>query len=325
MSQLNKILAIVFAIQIAIVGFVFWSQTATTQTATDPLIADFEPNEVVGLVISDGEGNSIHLQKEGETWLLASADGYPVQGEKVLPVLEKIPNLTRNRLVAKTDTSHNRLQVGAADFNRLLELTLADGTGHKLYLGSSGGVGATHVRTDDQVEVYLSGEINPFEVNAQPSNWVDTVYFTVPQSATQQIKLENSNGTFQFDRVDDETWAMSDLAGDELFNQVGVTTMFNQLSPLRLVKPLGTENKPEYGLDNPQATVTIEADEPYTMLVGNLTPDEQGYYLKASNSPYYVQVAKFTGDNLINKVRTDFLETPPAEEAPVGPLVPTGE
>ncbi|MDM8528068.1 DUF4340 domain-containing protein [Anaerolineales bacterium HSG24] len=319
MSQLNKILAVVFAVQIAIVGFVFWSQSATTQTATDPLIADFAPNEVVGLVITDGEGNSIQLQKEGEEWVLASADDYPAQGEKVLPLLEKIPNLTRNRLVTKTDASHNRLQVGAAEFNRLLELTLADGTGHKLYLGSSGGVGATHVRADDQMEVYLSGEINPFEVNPQATNWVDTIYFTVPQSVTQHIKLENSSGTFQFDHVDDATWAMSDLAEDELFNQVGVTTMFNQLSPLRLVTPLGTENKPEYGLDSPQATVTIEADEPYTLLVGNLTLDEQGYYLKASNSPYYVQVAKFTGDNLINKVRSDFLETPPAEEAPLAP------
>jgi YD repeat-containing protein len=316
MNQINKILAIVFAVQIAIVGFVYWSQTATSVVTSGPLIADFEPAEVVGLTVKDNDGNHIVLSKKDAEWVLSEAGDYPVTEDKVSTLLEKIPNITTNRLVTKTDASHKRLQVADDDFNRLLEINLADGTVHKLYLGSSGGAGAAHVRIGGLSEVYLTNEINSFEADPKPSNWINTLYFSVPQTATQHVVLENGNGTFEFERVDDETWKMKDLAKDETFNQVGLTTLLNQITSLNMNVPLGKTVKAEYGLDDPQAVVTIEtseADEPYKLEIGAVVSGDEGYYLKASNSVYYVQVAKFTGENLINKVRDDFLEKPPTE------------
>lgn len=161
---------------------------------------------------------------------------------------------------------------------------------------------------------FLTGEVTPFEANAQATSWVDTLYFTVPQTVTTRITLANANGTFEFEQVDEETWQMADLAEDETLNQTSVKTLLNQVTSIRLNTPLGKTAEESYGLDDPQATVTIEADETYTLEIGASDPEDNTYVLKASNSPYYVRIAQFTGDNLVNKTQEDFLEAPPTEE-----------
>ena len=113
---------------------------------------------------------------------------------------------------------------------------------------------------------FLTGEVTPFEANAQATSWVDTLYFTVPQTVTTRITLANANGTFEFEQVDEETWQMADLAEDETLNQTSVKTLLNQVTSIRLNTPLGKTAEESYGLDDPQATVTIEADETYTHL-----------------------------------------------------------
>lgn len=314
MSRFNQILLGILAIQIAVAGFVFWSTSASSSVSSGPLFTEFEVAEVTQVLISDGD-NQLVLAKEGEGWILPEAGSFPANGEGLLPLLEKIQGIQTNRLVTTTDASHKRLQVDSDDYNRLIEFTLSDGNSHRLYIGSSAGASATHVRADWQPEVYLTGELNAFEANPQASSWVETLYFTVPQSATTKITLENENGTFEVERVDEESWTLADLAEEELFNTASATTLLNQVTNIRLNDPLGTEPPSNGSLDDPAVSVTVEAaDETYTLEFG-ATGDEDGtYVLKASNSPYYVQVAQFTGDNLVNKVRDDFIQEPELEE-----------
>jgi hypothetical protein len=224
--------------------------------------------------------------------------------------------------VTKTDGSHKRLQVGAEGYNRLVEFKLADGTSHKLYLGSSAGAGATHVRADEQAEVYLTGEMNSFEANTQASGWIDTLYFTVPQTMTKAIVLENGNGKFEFQKTGEITWTLKGLTPTETFNQSSFNSLLNQITSLRISKPLGKKVEASYRLDKPKATVTIEADQKYTLEIGAPTGTDGSYAIKASNSPYYVQVAKFTGENLVNKTRTDFLVTAPPDKGQGDALPP---
>jgi YD repeat-containing protein len=220
-----------------------------------------------------------------------------------------------NRLVTQTEASHKRLKVAADDFNRLLEMTLQDGATHKLYLGTSGGASATHVRLDDQSEVYLTGELNAWEAEAQPSAWIDTLYYTVPQTVTVALTLENEQGTFEFER-DGETWTMQGLTEDETFAENNLTTVLNQITSLRMTRPLGTEEKPAYGLDNPKAVVTFktEAGEEYTLRVGAQDEDDKSYVVKWSESPYYVKVGEFTVKEAVERGRDDFLLPPPTPE-----------
>lgn len=314
MNRQNQILTAILVVQIVLAGAIFWPRTVASGVESGPLLADFQAGEVTRLTISDADGNQITLARSGEAWVLPEADEFPADGEKIEPLLENIEAIQTNRLVTRTDASHRRLQVADDDFNRRLELSLSDGRSHQLYLGSSAGASATHVRSDDNPEVFLTGDLTSWDANPQASAWIDTLYFTVPQTATLALTLENGNGTFEFEK-EDETWTMLGLAEDETLNQSEVTRLVNQASSVRMTEPLGHEAQPAFGLDNPLATITLETeDETYTLRVGAQNEADNSYVMSSSTSPYYVRVAQFTGDAFVTPTRDSFLTPPPTAE-----------
>ena len=309
MSRLNQILIVLLVVQLALVSFIFWPRP-TSEAQGGPLLADFNADEVVALTIADAEGNQLILGKNGEEWVLPEAGDFPVDGEKVTPFLEKIAAMQADRLVTQTEGSHQRLQVAADDFNRRLELTLANGATDELYVGSSAGAAATHVRADGQPQVFLTGELAAWDANPQVTAWVDTLYFTVPQTATTGITLKNQNGTFEFEKEGD-TWTMAGLAEGETLDQAAVSALLNQAGSVRLTDVLGSEEQPTFGLGEPLATVTlVTADGTYTLRIGARDEATNSYAFSASNSPYYVRVAGWAGDAFVDKTQADFLEEP---------------
>ena len=309
MSKLNQILIVVLVIQIGLGVFTLWPQSAAT-AAGEPLLNDFSADEVVELVISDGDDNRIALAKAGEAWVLPEAGDFPADGEKINPFLEKLGEVESGRLVTQTEGSHTRLEVATADFNRRLDITRQGGQQDTLYVGSSAGASATHVRLNDQSEVYLTGAVTSFEANATASGWIDAQYFTIPQSTTTTITLKNENGTFKFERVGEE-WTLDDVAEGEIVSQSGVSTLLTQSHAVRMVEPVGVVAEAGAIFDTPLASITIEAaDQTYRLQLAALENEEDGYYFVASSSPYYVRLDKFTGDNFVTKTRADFLEMP---------------
>jgi hypothetical protein len=312
MSRLNQILIGLLVVQLALVGFVFWPRPAS-EAQGGPLLADFSAAEVTALTIADGEGNQLTLAKSGDGWMLPDKGDFPVDGEKVTPFLEKLAAVQADRLVTQTEGSQARLQVADDDFNRRLELTLADGSTDELYVGSSAGAAATHVRAEGQPQVYLTGELAAWDANPQVTAWVDTLYFTVPQTATTGLTLANQNGTFEFTQEGD-TWTMADLAGGETLDQAAVTSLLSQASSVRLTDVLGAEEQTDYGLAEPLATLTLETEDgTYTLQVGARDDTTNSYVFHASSSPYIVRVAGWAGDAFVDKTRSDFLAEPPAE------------
>jgi hypothetical protein len=311
MSRLNQILIALLVVQIALVAYVFWPRP-TAQAEGGPLVSGFNAAEVVSLTISDGDGHRVALAKSGDGWVLPEAGDFPVKADSVTPFLDKIGALKTNRLVTQTESSHRRLQVAPDEFNRLVEISLADGSSHKLFIGSSAGAGATHVRADDQPQVYLTADLTGWDANAQASAWIDTLYFTLPQTATVALTLENQNGRFEFDKTGD-SWSMAGLAAGETLKSDEVTRLVNLASTVRLAEPIGRTEQTDFGLAEPLAVVTLKtADSDYTLHVGTKNSDTNNYVIKASNSPYYVWVAETTVNDFVTRSRADFVEQAPA-------------
>ncbi len=308
MNRNNQILSGLLVVQLILVAIAFWPASTTSGGGSAPLLGEFDTTAVVGLTIRDNENQQIEMSKNGENWVLASADDYPVDGEKVTPVLEKLQTVNSNRLVTQTDSSHGRLKVATDDFERLVEMSLQDGTTHKLYVGTSGGPSATHVRLDGQNEVYLTGDLSMWDVNPGANSWVDTVYATVPPTATLALQLENANGTFEFIK-EGENWNMAGLAEGESFNSAAFTAMLNQTISLRMSEPIGKSTQPDFGLDSPRAVVTLHTTEGERILqIG--AEGEGNSVAKWSESEYYVYLSSSTANNLVDKTRQDFLEVP---------------
>ncbi len=316
MSRTNQILAAVLAVQIVLVAVVFWPRPAASVADGESLFAGLEAEQITQLTISDATGKHVKFAKETGNWVLPEADDYPCQANKVPEFLEKIVALKTNRLVTQTSASHKRLKVADADFERRIELELADGTTHRLYLGSSPSYGATHVRAEGQNEVYLAS-LSASDAWVNASNWVDTLYFSVAQDQIVALTLENENGRFEFEKDDDGTWTMKDLAADETLNENNVRSLASRPASVRMLRPLGKTEQDDYGLKEPNAVVTVETRDgegntkSYTIRVGAKSEEDNSYVVISSESPYYVRVSNYTVKDFVERTRDDFLELPP--------------
>lgn len=323
MNRLQRILAGILALQTVFIAVAFWPR-ATVPGAGAPVFSSLEVGDIVALIITDADGNSIELRKQDADWVLPDADGFPADAGKVSPMLEKITGLTTGRLVTRTSASHKRLQVSADDFVQRIDLETANGEQHTLFLGSSPQYGAMHFRVDGQNETYLTGDFSTWETRAQPAAWIDTSYVNLDEAGVKKMTLENANGSFTFVRDEDENWTMAGLATDETLDQTKVDNLVSMATSVNMERPLGREEQPEYGMDQPSAVVRLEtADKTITLRMGVLDPEEQTYVINSSESPYYVQVPQSSVQELVEETRDGFLQLPPTP-TPEGQTGSTG-
>lgn len=328
MNKLNRILIVILVLQLALVAVVFWPRQANTEEVQS-LFPNLETSRVVRVTITGADGEQIELAKEGADWVLPEADNYPVQSSEVSAMIDKIVGLQTGQMVTETSGSQERLGVADDSFERRVELELDDGTRYTLYVGTSPSFGATHVRAGGEDQVYLTTELLTSDVGILPTDWADRTYFSVPEDQVMRLSLENQNGAFTFIRLVSggelapvqEVWSMADLAQDETLNTAAVRTLLNRATSVAMQRPLGTEEKPEYGMDSPAAVVTLRTQSEeggaknYTLLVGAKNPEDGSYVVISSESPYYVQVSEFAVQSFVENARQSFLELPPMPEA----------
>ncbi len=345
MNRLNKILAFILALQLVLLAArALWPESES-RALGEALLANFDTAAVTQLRITDAGGKQLVLKKDGDNWVLPDYGNYPVMPTRVSLLLDKIKGLRTDRLITRSTTSHRRLRVSNDEFERLIEIESGDST-HKLYLGKSGGGSTLHVRLDDQPQVYLVSGLAISDAGVAVSGWIDTLYFSVPSDQVISLRLQNANGTFEFTKSGD-TWSMAGLAEGETLNQQALTTLLNQVTSLRMSTPIGKEEQADFGLDAPQATITLRVLEPeetpeptpdiaqsplatatpdpqatptatptpryvekeYTILIGAARDD--GVVAKSPMSDYYVLLTEATAERFTQKTREDFITLPP--------------
>ncbi len=319
MKRRDQILIALLVVQMALSAVVLWPRPAASGGAGAPLLGDLTAEQVVALIIEDGDGNRIEMRDQGGSWVLPAVDDFPVQGSKVTDLLGKLVGMTSGRLVTRTQSSHKRLQVDPADYLRRIRLETADGRQMILFLGSSPSYGATHVRLDGQDETYLTSDLSVWEANATVGSWIDTSYLSVPQENLLALTLQNANGTFAFEKDSEGNWTLAGMQEGDEPNAAAITTVVSRASTLNMLRPLGVEDKEAYGLARPQATITLQtAGGAVTWQVGSKSTEDNSYVVKSSQSPYYVRVSEFTIMDLLNKTQADFIQQSPTPTPEAG-------
>jgi hypothetical protein len=318
MNRLNLILVVLLVVQLALAAAVLWPRPASSVGEGASLFPDLDVSRIVELTITGGDGQAIRLARQADApgWILPDAGGYPVDEEKVSGLLSKLGALKADRLVTETSASHKRLRVAQDDFERRIEFALDDGTRHRLYLGSAPSYGVSHVRAEDQDQVYLTSDLPADDAGVDATSWTDRVYFSVPQDQLTALTLENGNGRFEL-RKEGDLWTMTGLAAGETLDQNKIKTLVSRLTSVAMVQPLGREEQASYSLDKPSAVVTLQAhseqdgDKAYVLRVGAKDPADNNYTVISSESPFYVQVAEFSVKDLVESGRQDLLTQPP--------------
>ncbi len=320
-TRTQQILVGLILVQLILAGLAFWPRGGADEES-GPLLSELDPEQVTEIEIIDDAGSGVTLQRSGTDWVLASDGDYPVDAARVGPLLANLAGITTSRLVARSDGSHERLQVATDSFLRRVQLTTSAGDAFVLYLGSAPTASATHVRRGDSPETYLAPGLSAWEFSQQASGWVDTTYVSLQPESITAVSLENANGLYSFSRVSSDEWTLDDLADGELFNRGNFNLVLNGSTNLRFSRPLGKTAEPGYGLDSPTARLTFSLSEAggttaETLLIGTTDPTTDRTVVKWSGSEYYVEISAFALANLVEFSRESFLEQPePEEETP---------
>jgi hypothetical protein len=321
------------------------------------LLGEFTDATVTQITIRNFNGEElVFAQDSSGAWVYPAGGNYPARADRIAQLLTGAANLRANRLISENASSHNRLSVADDNFERYVEFAYAGGgepTG--LYLGASSGGSDSYTRVSGQDEVYLTSGLSSADVTATITTWIDVTYLSVDQEQVTRIVITNENGTFEFNRSG-ETWTFAGLAEGETFDDASISNLLFNVSAIRMSAPVGTEESPDYGLDDPLATVQITVEIPpevspeavagltpeatealglgvdlgagteggaeptietYTFEIGAEIPDSREYYAKASTSEYYVRIAQSTANLFLSITRDRYVISEATPEATV--------
>jgi hypothetical protein len=319
MNKLNRILVVLVALQVVVAAVVLWPRPVASGESTS-LLPGVEADQIVGLTITDAQDRTITLARVDGAWVLPEAENYPAEAESVTTLVTKIAGLKADRLVTQTAASHKRLEVAEDKFQRRIDVELADGTTHRLYVGNSPSWRAAHVRADGQNEVYLTSDLTAQDVGAEATAWVDPVYFTVERDQIVRLTVDNAQGTLDLSK-DGDSWTLEELPAGETLDETKVNGLLSRVTSVSMREPVGKSDPAAYGLDDPLAVVTVYLDDGSSQVlrVGSQDPADNSYVVLASGSDYYVRVAEFSVQNLVEYGLQDLLVPPPTRGPEEGP------
>ena len=313
MNLRNKVLAVILALQIVILAVVFWPRSSGP--GIHQFIEGLEEPDVVSVIITDGEGQSIRVNRSPFGCVLPDADDHPCAGGRLREFLQRIVPLTTASLVTGAAESHARFNVSEDSFERTIELELADGARHKFYLGTSPRGRSGHARLEGDNRVYLAPGLSAFDAPVLANRWVDPVYFSPPLDQVTTLTIENASGEISLARDENGEWTLGGEASDTPIDQGKARQLAVSATSIRLSHPLGKQEIDSYGLGTPNAVVTVgvgDDGEEQELRIGPKIADYDGHVAKSSESAYYVVIESAAARKLLDLTTESLLQ--PAEE-----------
>ncbi|PKO06147.1 MAG: hypothetical protein CVU41_08535 [Chloroflexi bacterium HGW-Chloroflexi-3] len=318
MNKLQKYLLSILGLQIILILIVFLLQRPVV-ASNNLIFPDLKAETVTAINISDATGKLVSLEKQGEQWVLPLQDDFPVNMETIQQLVEKLTSIRDNRLVTRSEASHDRLKISNENFERKVEITI-NGNKEIIYFGSSPATSNIHFRLNGKPEVYLTNALTSAQISTSIASWVDTVIYQISSSAVKKIEISNNAGDFIFAPDAESVWSAQPLEEGYQFDQSKWSSLLSGFTTLRFVEPVSKSEKSEYGLDTPQAVMDIEySTDTGPSISGKLvigSPDGSGnYYAAWSESNYIYLVPSYNAERFVNLTTDDYSTQVASEES----------
>ncbi len=258
-----------------------------------PLLS-FDQAKVTRIRIESPGKDALVIEKTPKGWHIPSLWDFPAADFRVTDLLTKLAALQKHLPVATSEAASKRFKVADDTFERRLTIEGDKGPLATLYLGDSPGFRRLFVRADGDKAIY-EAELALFDASDKPDDWSDKNALHLKEKDVQRVELPG----IVLARGDKGAWKLGDLAAGETLNGKAVEDAVRKVSTLDFLSVLGKGDKPEYKQQTPalEYKVQLATDETLTY---RISKPEKGddYVLKASNSPYYFSVSKYTLDGL---------------------------
>lgn len=321
MSKIQKYLLVILGLQLILILVVFLLQRPVA-ASNNLIFPNLKIETVTAINISDSAGNLVSFEKQGDQWALPLQDDFPVNAEMVQQLVEKFATIRDNRLVTRSEASHDRLSISDENFERKVEIII-NGNKEIIYFGSSPTTGNIHFRLNGKPEVYLTNALTSAQISTSIASWVDTVMFQISSGLVKKIEISNIEGDFTFQPDAESVWSGQPLEEGDQFDQSKWSSLLTGFTTLRFVEPVSKSENPEYGFDTPQAVMNIEytTDSGQSMsgkLVIGTQDDSGNYYVAWSESEYIYLIPSYNAERYVNLTADDYSSPIATEESDNG-------
>ncbi|MGV1100722.1 DUF4340 domain-containing protein [Thiovibrio sp. JS02] len=290
MTKRNSILLALLLLQLGVIA-IFSLVGRNDQPPQVVFFAGLEPSRITGLSITGEEERSTVLRKTDSGWLISSEGDLPADPAKIDTALKTLTALKAQRLVTRTRESHNRFLVGEKKYLQRITLTLADGQEQSIYLGTAPSYKSTHLRAAGDDRVYLVNDFSAWDLPPEASAWWLADYVDLPDDGLAEVRITNAQGILILKKDGNGAWRLQGLP-PEAIDPAKTQALVDGARRITLSEYLGRENRNEYGLNPPAASVTLVGKSgETTLLIGAKDAAGSTSVLKSSASPFYVRAS----------------------------------
>jgi len=312
MEKTIRVLVALLAAQLLLAaGMRFTGQDLAAAHPHTPLLA-LGDKTVDRLTIEGPEGARVVLAKQDSGWALPGSGNFPADRVQVDTLLSRLEGLQRGLPVATSAGALKRFKVSDESFERRVTLAHGDDTLTTLYFGSAPDMHHVNARAagDDAV---FAVEFAAYEAPDKAADWEDKSILQVPQDDIASMEVagltlhraaalpaDKAAAGVQGKPAAPAGWSIDGLGEGEVVNQAGAKDLAQTLAQLSIGAVLGTEAKPDYGLDTPALTLHLTRQGGGTIDYRLGPTGNEGYaVLKSSARPEYFRIPGYTADALI--------------------------
>jgi len=314
------------------------------------LFPGFEVDQVSSVEIKTKD-RQVKLNKEDETWLVATSGNYPADPEAVDTMLGKVKDLRSALTASKSADKHSQFEVDSESGVEVKMLGTGEDVLAHFFVGKMGpDYMSTYVRKADEDEVLLVNEYLKSIFDKGTRGWRGRTIFDFDPMQVQRLTLVSQekgeiaieaqeDGGWQIikpevapaekDAVDDIVRDISKLSADDFAEKkkeqdeegTDETEVEEVVSPVeQAASPLEVEQAAsllkEYKLDEPQSKVMVDLKDGTARIL--LIGDKSGYrhYVKREDKDTVFMVSKSKIDRLFKDLED--LKAKIEEEKPEG-------
>ncbi|GIW72220.1 MAG: hypothetical protein KatS3mg102_1762 [Planctomycetota bacterium] len=331
-------LSVLLVLQVAVLAVRGWSGGTSQARHEAGTLVQLEPARVARVVVKDREGRTLELVREGEGFVVATAAGYPVEGDRVQRLLEDLKQLRLEGVVATNPANHRALGVAEGAAER--EVTLFGPDGKELarvLLGKNGGAFARRAGEDT---VYRVADTLGWRFSTAASAYIDTRLTDFQPDKAERVEWLDAEGklTFALERVVPTATASSASGGEaappkaqwriaapapaEPDSPAEAESIVRTLGSLYMVEPVDKEAKPEHGLSPPalRLQATLAGGEKVVVEIGAKT-DDDNRYARVQGKPFVVKLSRYSAERLL-EAPSKIKPRPPVPAPPVPTALP---
>lgn len=307
----NTFLFVLLVLQVGLIAF-FYRPGQNTAPAAANLFPALPPEQLSAMTITDDQGKTITLLKK-EGWQISQGE-FPADRLKIEGLLKKFADMKSSRLVSQSKSSHARLKVADADFNRKVELTHGEAK-TVFFLGTSPSSKSIHLRLAEAKEVYQINDLAAWELQADKESWWQLKYVNQPAPTLTGVTIANSHGTIELANDAQKGWQLK-AAPDVALDNKRVATLMGSLLDVNIASYQAKDFAPQ---GQPQATVTYHGKDGATTLQiwAKDKPEDLEQIVKASNSTFYGKIKEY-GIKEALEIKLEALKDKPSEPAAAG-------